>query len=66
MNCVDCKDARLPNHVTMIKKYGSSNYTTAQMAVFIDQIVQDCHALGIETKEQEDIDSLLDSWEARA
>jgi hypothetical protein len=32
------------------------------MARFIDSIVQDCEALGIETKDQGYIDSLLGKW----
>lgn len=39
--------------------YGSSSYDKHQMSVFIDRLVQDAQALGIETKPQEEIDSLL-------
>jgi len=42
--------------------YGSSCYDVEQMSRLIDSIVQDCKALGIETKQQEEIDSLLSSW----
>ena len=42
--------------------YGSSTYDTAQMSRLVNMIVQECEQLGIETKSQEEIDSLLNSW----
>ena len=42
--------------------YGSSEYDTAQMSRLVNSIIQDCEALGIETKSQAEIDSLLSSW----
>ena len=43
--------------------YGSSCYKSKQMARLIDSIVQDCEALGIETKTPEEINNLLSLWE---
>lgn len=43
--------------------YGSSKYNTKQMSKLIDNIVQDCHAIGIETKTPEQIAELLSLWE---
>ena len=45
--------------------YGSSCFTVEQMRIFTDFIIQDCNALGIETKPQAEIDSLLNSWGGR-
>lgn len=42
--------------------YGSSSFNSKQMARLIDGVVQDCKAYGIETKSQNEIDSLLESW----
>lgn len=39
--------------------YGSSSYNTKQMSRFINSIVQDCQALGIETMTQAEIDRLI-------
>jgi hypothetical protein len=39
--------------------YGSSVYNTKQMSRFIEGIVQDCKALGIETLPQAEIDRLI-------
>lgn len=42
--------------------YGSSVYNTAEMTKLIELIVQECKQLDIETKPQEEINSLLESW----
>ena len=42
--------------------YGSSTYNTKQMSRIIDWLVVECQQLGIETKSQAEIDSLLSSW----
>lgn len=42
--------------------YGSSSFTVDQMRIFTDFIKQDCDALGIETKTQAEIESLLSHW----
>ncbi len=48
---------------TIFAYYGSSEFDTAQMSRLIDSLVQDCEALDIETRPQEEIDSLLRSWQ---
>lgn len=42
--------------------YGSSSYNTKQMSRLIDNLVQDCKAVGIETKTPAELESLLRSW----
>ncbi len=44
--------------------YGSSTYNTKQMSRLIDNIVQDCQAVGIETKTPEEIENLKSLWKA--
>ena len=44
--------------------YGSSTYNTKQMSRLIDNIVQDCEALGIQTKTPEEIANMLSLWKA--
>ena len=41
---------------------GSSRYTTEEMNVLIDNIVDSARELGISTKSDEEIDSLIRSW----
>ena len=59
---VDIGESRIPGCVVVHKKYGSSDYTVEQMSALIDAIVQDCMALDIETKSQEEIEKLLIQW----
>lgn len=42
--------------------YGSSTYNTKEMSLLIELIVELAKSLNIETKPQEEIDSLLRSW----
>lgn len=42
--------------------YGSSEYDTAQMAALIDQIVQSCRSLGIETMDEAELKSLVEDY----
>lgn len=42
--------------------YGSSTYNTQQMSRLINNIVQDCEALGIQTKTPDEIANLLSLW----
>lgn len=43
--------------------YGSSQYNTKQMSRLIDNIVQDCEAVGIDTKTPNEIANMLSLWE---
>lgn len=45
--------------------YGSSSFNSKQMSRLIDGVVQDCKIYGIETKPQQEIDSLLKEWDKR-
>ena len=54
--------SNVPGFVNIKLIYGSSDYDTAQMSRFIDGLVQDAQALGIETMPPEKLDSLLSSW----
>lgn len=59
---VDIGESKIPGCATVIKIFGSSDYDTEQMSALIDAIVQDCDALDIETKTQEEIEVLLRDW----
>ena len=45
--------------------YGSSSFNSKQMSRLIDGVVQDCKAVGIETKSEAEICSLLKEWDKR-
>ena len=44
--------------------YGSSSYNKKQMGRLIENVVQDCQALGIETRTPDQIANLVSMWEA--
>lgn len=54
--------SKLDGCTNVLLYYGSSTYDTQQMSRLIESIVQDCKALGIETKTKEELDSLLGAW----
>ncbi len=54
-----------PGYVIIRAVYGSSDYTRQEMAMLIDALTQDAQALGIETKDPGDVESLLASWKGR-
>lgn len=54
--------SKLPGCTNVILHYGSSVYDTRQMSALIDHLVQDCQAVGIETRPAEEIASLLEAW----
>ena len=52
-----------PEKTDVIITYGSSDFDSKQMSQLIDNLVQDCLAIGIETKDENYIKSLLEDWE---
>ena len=54
--------SKLEGCTNVIAYYGSSAYDTKQMARLIDSVVRDCESCGIETRPQEEINSLLEEW----
>jgi hypothetical protein len=50
--------------VEMALYYGSSSYNTKQMSRLINNIVQECEILGIETKTPDEIANMLNLWES--
>lgn len=55
--------SKLDGFTNVIAYYGSSTYDTKEMTRLIELVVQECEQLGIETKTDEEIKSLLESWE---
>lgn len=49
-------------NVTIRCYYGSSQYNTKQMSNLISNIVQDCQAVGIDTRTPEEIANMLSLW----
>ena len=62
--CMDMGRSKIQGYQNLKCYYGSSTYDTRQMAQFIDILVQDCLALDLEVKSDEEIASLLGGWNA--
>lgn len=54
--------AKTPGYTIIASYHGSSTFDTAEMARLIDYLVDECHTLGIATRPQEEIDSLINEW----
>lgn len=62
---VDVFDSSNEGKTNVLVYYGSSTYDTKQMSNLINQLVMTAQDLGIETKDPNEIKSLLNSWEQR-
>jgi hypothetical protein len=54
--------SKIEGCTNVILYYGSSTYDTEQMSRLIDNIVQDCKAVGIETRTPDEIANMLSLW----
>ena len=59
---VDIADSKLDGCVQLHLRYGSSSYSSQEMYQFLEAILADCRDIGIETKPDEEIKSLLEGW----
>jgi hypothetical protein len=62
--CVDMGKSKIAGYRNMRAYYGSSTYDTRQMSQLIDNLVQDCKALDIETMTPEKLSLLMENWDA--
>ena len=52
----------MPGCVTVLAYYGSSDFDKEQMSRLIDNIVQDCRAVGIETLPPDKLAGMMEAW----
>ncbi len=62
---VEREESKIKGCTNLYIYYGSSDFDTRQMSMLIDNLVQDAQALGIETRPEEEIKSLLEAWNER-
>lgn len=55
-------ESKIPGYTNVISYYGSSTYTVSEMSVLLNEIVQECKSLGIDTADPAEIQSLLQEW----
>ncbi len=58
----DVIPSKIKGCTNVILYFGSSIFDSAQMATFIDHIIQDCKAVGIETMPPDELEALLGAW----
>ncbi len=56
-------ESKIPGCTNLILYKGSSVFETRQMSALIDSLIQDAQAIGIETRPQEEIESLLKEYD---
>ncbi len=61
--CVDMGKSKLDGYRNLRAYYGSSTYDTRQMSQLIDNLVQDCKALDIETMTPDKLALLVEEWQ---
>lgn len=59
---VDTIPSKIEGCTNVVLYYGSSTYNTEQMSRLIDNIVQDCKAVGIETMTPDQIAEMKSRW----
>ena len=59
---LDLGRSRIPGYRNLMAYYGSSTYDTHQMSILIDNLVQDCKALDIETLTPDKLALLKEGW----
>jgi hypothetical protein len=55
-------DSKIEGYTNVISYYGSSTYDSREMSILLNEIVRECKELGIETRPDEEIKSLIKSW----
>ncbi len=55
--------SKVPGCVNVRLHYGSSAFDTKQMSTFIDHLIDEAQTLGIETRPEEEVRSMLEAWE---
>lgn len=62
--CVDMGKSKIKGYRNLRAYYGSSTYDTRQMSMLIDNLIQDCKALDIETLSPDKLALLMEGWDA--
>lgn len=62
--CLDIGKSKIQGYRNLRAYYGSSTYDTRQMSMLIDNLIQDCKALDIETLPPEKLALLMEGWNA--
>lgn len=61
----DIMPSKLKGCKVVILYYGSSTYNAKQMSLLIDNIVQDCNSVGIQTMTPAELQVIKDAWSGK-
>lgn len=61
---IETRESKLPRCVTVLAYYGSSDFDKREMSMLIDNCIQDCKAVGIETLPPDKLDAMKEEWDA--
>lgn len=59
---VETRESKIPGCTTCLAYYGSSDFDKAQMSTLIDNCIQDCKAVGVETLTPDKLALLKEAW----
>lgn len=59
---VEERDSKISGCTTLLAYYGSSDFDKAQMSHLIDNCIQDCRAVGVETWPEDKVEALKEAW----
>lgn len=59
---VATRESIIPGWVTVLAYYGSSDFDRREMSILIDNCIQDCKAVGIETLPPEKLAGMMEEW----
>ncbi|AWY06814.1 MAG: NinB [Caudoviricetes sp.] len=61
---VETRESKLPGCTTVLAYYGSSDFDAQEMSRLIDNCIQDCQAVGVETLPPDKLALLKEDWDA--
>mgnify|MGYP001030697861 CR=1 FL=1 len=59
---IETRKSKIPGCVTVLAYYGSSDFNKREMSILIDNCIQDCQAVGIETLPDDQLSLIKESW----
>lgn len=62
---IETKESKIPGCVTVLAYYGSSDFDRREMSRLIDNLIQDCEAVGVETLPPDKLSLLKEGWDAQ-
>ena len=61
---IETRESNIPGYTTVLAYYGSSDFDTREMSRLIDNCIQDCQAVGVETLPPDRLDAMKEDWNA--